>query len=417
MRATVSCIFCLIFVSLSLSIYSLERGYGDWPKDYPLHPAMRERRILVLTNACRISPTEYRDALVVPFNSMASGILLPANYPPTFALYWQVDLNRVAKKHAVDMANNHGLSHSSSDGTSFQNRVNSYYTKSQRVGENIACGSKEAFGSMRQWILDIIDTNDTPAPDNSGDDGHRKGIMNSRFKELGSGYAKGPIRWYYFWVQDFGGGNPEFDNPISAGAHFVLSGNNTQFMCTYTDPNNGDPKSGAVVIDNQEHNLTVLFGDKKKGTYDIKIPTAGDCRYYYFKFIDSQNKAWRHPEFGRLITLGEGSCDKEYEYPDEIIFSSFKGSSSRPFYTVHVMKPDKIVLNTNGKSVPPKLYTIVNCKGQEIQRSYWTPRTSISTKRKLIIPLKHQLYSGIYFLSLYAHDSEVYFVKLYVSDM
>jgi hypothetical protein len=418
MRAIILCISSIVLCSNFFSVFSLERGYGDWPKDYPMHPSMRERRVLVLTNACRFSPQEYRDTYLVPFNSLASDILLPQNYPATYALYWQTDLNRVAKVHAVDMANNHGMSHTSSDGTSCEDRIKSYYKKGGWWGENIATGGQDAFRAMRQWLLDIIDyVNDIPAPDNSGDDGHRKNIMTGSAKEIGIGYAYGPIEWYHFWVQDFGGKGLEYNNPISAGAHFVLSGNETQFMCTYTDPNNSDPQGAEVVIDNQEHNLNVLFGEKKKGTYDVKLTTAGDCRYYYFKFVDSQGNAWRHPEFGRLVTLGEGTCEEEYEFPDEIIFSYKKGNANRTVFTFRAVRANEIILGINGKSNMLKYCSIINCKGQEIQRHYLSYSNSLGVKTDLIIPLKHSLSSGVYFLTLYNNDNKAYIVKIYVSDM
>jgi hypothetical protein len=51
-----------------------QRGYGD---KWDSVPSLRERQLLVLTNACRMAPVQYRDAYI------GSGyqILLPANYP------------------------------------------------------------------------------------------------------------------------------------------------------------------------------------------------------------------------------------------------------------------------------------------------------------------------------------------------
>lgn len=295
---------CYLFV-ISGSLFAgtgAERGYGDWPKDYPGHPSMRERRVIVLTNACRIAPTEYRDIYLVPNNPQASNILLPQNYPATYALYWQVDLNRVAKVHAVDMANNHGLSHSSSDGTSAGDRIKSYYTKSGWWGENIATGGEDAFYTMQQWLLDI--TGGNVAPDNSGDDGHRSNIMSSDYKELGTGYAYGTQQWYHFWVQDFAAGDPEYDNPITGAAHFVMDDNYTMFMANYSDPRNNKPQKCELVIDQDNYDLTVLLGNEEKGTYSIDLATADDCRYYYFKFTDSEGNTWRHPEGGGTGYLG-----------------------------------------------------------------------------------------------------------------
>ncbi len=386
--------FLFIFViSFYINSAASERGYGDWPLAHPGHPNMRERRILVLTNACRISPTQYRDNLLVPHNSMASSILLPENYPPVEPLYWQVDLNRVAKVHAVDMANKHGLSHTSSDGTTFQNRVPAYYKKSQRISENIACGSKSAFGSMRQWLLDIIDTIGTPAPDKSSDDGHRRNIMNSRSKELGCGYAKGPIRWYYFWVQDFGGGTPDYSNPISAGAHFVHSGNNTEFMCVYSDPQGNEPKVPILNLDGNEHTLAVKFGSKNKGTYALTLPSASDCRYYYFSFTDSNNKNWRHPEHGRLVTVGEGSCEEEYEAPGAISYRPCNKSLNHPHVSVQSISNNRISINIEGPPKESYQLSIINFRGQRIYRQMLD-----NTQKNVYIG--HTLSPGIYHVHL-----------------
>ena len=380
-----------LFVCVCIAVTGAERGYGDWPEKYPDHPSMRERRILVLTNACRISPTEYRDRYIGNYN-----ILLPANYPATDPIYWQIDLNRVAKVHAVDMANNHGLSHSSSDGTSAEDRIKSYYTKSGWWGENIATGGRDAFYSMKQWIMD----GDPPAPDNSGDDGHRENIMNSRFYELGAGYAYGPINWKYFWVQDFGGGDPDYDNPITGAAHFIMDDNKTLFMASYCDPNNNNPQKCEIVIDDVSHDVTLLMGEEKKGTYFIELTSADDCRYYYFRFTDSDGNTWRHPEGGELVTLGEGTCDKEYEPPVSIFDISDHINNKSEKLFVRYTNDNVLIIEAASSSYIPRTSLLVNCKGQVIKKQVWGADQYIEQNGNKVMRfyLDSKISAGTYFL-------------------
>lgn len=407
-----------LMVCVSISVTGAERGYGDWPEQYPDHPGMWERRIIVLTNACRISPTEYRDKYLVPNNSQASDILLHQNYPATDALYWQVDLNRVAKVHAVDMANNHGLSHSSSDGTSAGDRIKSYYTKSSWWGENIATGGKDAFYSMQQWLLDV--TNGNVAPDNSGDDGHRKNIMNSNYKELGTGYAYGPIQWNHFWVQDFAAGDPEFDNPISGAAHFIMDNNKTLFMANYSDPKSNNPQKREIVIDDANHDLTLLMGEEKKGTYSIEMTSADDCRYYYFRFTDSEGNTWRHPEGGELVTLGEGTCEEEYEPPVSVFnVSGHKFNNRYDKLLVRHINNNVLIIEAANNSYLPQASLLVNCKGQVIKKQVWNADQYVIQNGKKVMRfyLDSQLSAGTYFLVNELGNCKVVVMKVIISDL
>lgn len=379
------------------SLIAAERGYGDWLVDYPGHPEMRERRILVLTNSCRFAPTEYRDKYIGNYN-----ILLPKNYPSTNALYWHIDLNRVARLHAKDMADNHGLNHHSSDSTPCFERIRKYYKKSGTLAENIATGGKDAWHSMKQWIMD---GNPDPAPDNSGKDGHRRGIMNSRYKELGAGYAYGKQKYYHFWVQDFSGGTPDYDNPISGAAHFIMSQDSTQFIATYKDPQGGTPQKATVNIDNTEYSLTILLGQATKGTFHTVLGGASDCRYYYFVFTDSQNKTWRHPEFGRLVTLGEGSCDKEYEPPG----STFDINLDSPINTRSLLltiSKNHIAVNLSNLSPNqiPDTYAFITNQGKILAKS----AINKNDNRHLVITENQFLATGIYGLIFYKNNLKIF---------
>ena len=45
----------------------------------------------------------------------------------------------------------------------------------------------------------------------------------------------------------------------------------------------------------------------------MTLPAADGCRAYRFRFRDAAGKTWRYPEGGRLLTTGEGGCEREYE--------------------------------------------------------------------------------------------------------
>ncbi len=379
---------------------SADKGYGDWLDGFSGYPDMRERRILVLTNTCRMAPIEYRDTYIGDYN-----ILLPQNYPATDPLYWHLDLNRASRAHSRDMADNHGLDHTSSDGTAWDARIESYYTKNGYFGENIASGGQDAFASLKQWIMD---GDPDPAPDKNGDD-HRKSIMNASFKEIGNGYAYGVKQWYHFWTQDFSSAGSDYTTPITSGAHFIQSDNSTQFMATYTDPSGKAPKKSAVIIDDTSFNLTLLMGSAERGTYAASQPTADDCRYYNFQFTDSDNNLWRHPQAGNLITLGEGSCEKEYQYPDSngIIHNVLHEKTGAPKFNVLFTNNNELLLEVeNGVFVPEKI-SILNCKGQIVCQQDWVNKKGRCSVKMLIG-------EGVYFVKLNLNNSTCVINKVFV---
>ncbi len=355
-------LFCLFILFLITN--SAERGYGDWLVDYPGFPDMKDRRILLLTNTCRMDPIGYRDEYLGNYN-----ILLSQNYPAVDPLYWQIDLNRVARVHSEDQAQN-GMSHSSSDGTSFSDRVKSYYTKSGWIAENIAAGNNNAEATIWQWLMDLVDyQNQIPAEDNSGDDGHRKNIMSSNYKEMGAGYAYGPAKYNHFWTQDFGGGTPSYNNPISSAAHFI-EGNESIFMATYKDPAGNVPQKAVLNIEGDEYSASIFLGNSDKGTYKVSLPKADSCRNYFFEFTDSEGSSWRHPEGGKLVTIGEGSCNDQYVSPEDLsqifqykmkglrssiyVFKKEDGSLSIKINDIHTGKLNIALYNVNGRKVLTK---------------------------------------------------------------
>jgi uncharacterized protein YkwD len=106
------------------------------------------------------------------------------------ALRRSPQLAQAAQSHAVDMAKNNYFSHRGLNGSSMADRVKRSGYAYSTIGENIAAGKATPEGTIRQWM-------NSP--------GHRANILNSKFTEIGFGYANAPNSPYrHYWVQLFG---------------------------------------------------------------------------------------------------------------------------------------------------------------------------------------------------------------------
>ncbi len=295
-------------VLVSLAVSLAFSGYGDKTNGYP---NWQERAILVLTNACRMSPVQYKNQFV----GSTYSILLPANYPVVAPVYWNLALNQSSRFHAVEMADTCGLTHNSCNGDAFNTRVQLFYNnKSYTLGEDIAAGYSDPVSTMSQWLLDE-QNNVVPADlsmcGTSRCDGHRWNIMNKSYREMGTGYAYGPQQYNYFWCQDLGGGKPEFSNPIVCGCHVFAPAGSITFLANYFDTA-GKPTNPSIYINNQKSALTLLMGSDSAGTYSLAQTKSTACRTYYFTFTDAKGNGRRYPETGDLVTFGEGSCARDF---------------------------------------------------------------------------------------------------------
>jgi uncharacterized protein YkwD len=93
-------------------------------------------------------------------------------------------LNRAAQRHARDMSVRDYFSHTSANGTQWFVRIRQAGWP-RPAGENIAYGFRTARGVVRAWMA---------SP------GHRRNILDCKFRYMGVGYA---VNGRY-WVQDFG---------------------------------------------------------------------------------------------------------------------------------------------------------------------------------------------------------------------
>jgi len=101
-------------------------------------------------------------------------------------------LMEAAAYHANDMSTNNFFDHTSSDGTSFGNRVYSFYG-GNAIAENISAGMGTALGVVLQLLVD----------DGLPRLGHRKNILGANYKAIGVKTATHKT-WRTVTVQDFG---------------------------------------------------------------------------------------------------------------------------------------------------------------------------------------------------------------------
>lgn len=111
--------------------------------------------------------------------------------PPAPPFQPSPELQRAARAHSEDMAQNNYFDHTSLDGRSVDQRARSAGYPGGFIGENIAAGRSEAAATVEQWM-------ESP--------GHCLNIMEPRYRFLGVGYAQNSgTRLTHFWTQDFGG--------------------------------------------------------------------------------------------------------------------------------------------------------------------------------------------------------------------
>jgi hypothetical protein len=323
-------VFCIVIYGYFTATYA---GYGD-PQD--TLPSAFEREVHVMTNAVRMDPRGFRDTYIA-----GTTILSETNYPAVAPLFYNHNLSRSARFHSVDMAMNCGMQHESCDGSSFSKRISSFYKSSSSIAENIATGKTTGLQTVIQWLRDDIDN--APAADMSGNDGHRKNMMNANYKELGVGYAYSATRkWNYFWTQDFGAGNATIYK-IPAGCHYKTNSTTLAFAANYYDPAGATPKSFAVIIDNVVNQMKLVLGSETKGTYSFSMTDDKKVHCYYFVFKDGVGIDVRFPETATLTTGNTLSC------------SSTNLNHKVPFKNCIIENEEEYFYNLNGVKITGKL--------------------------------------------------------------
>jgi len=174
-----------------------------WNQSFPGYALLttKEKDILYWTNYSRSNPKRFWDSVMIPILSAypqlrgkyASSLeqdLLSANTLPFFGL--NDTLVKTARQHATDISSNStSISHNSTDGTSFAQRL-------KRAGimncgsENMSLGGGDVLLSIALLYLDY----GLEVP------GHRRTLLNPVYATIGIGaatYGKSQ----FFFVQDF----------------------------------------------------------------------------------------------------------------------------------------------------------------------------------------------------------------------
>lgn len=284
-------------------------GYGVPQNGYP---SWTERALLVLTNAVRLAPLDYRSKFASDFSPSLSAANALAAYPAVGPLRWNLDLNESARAHSIDMGENGCFQHNSCDGTPWNVRIGSYYSLSSRIGENIAAGYPSPADPryvMAMWLCDQSGT--SCCADGAGCDGHRSNLMLAAYQALGTGYADVASSLYeYYWTQDFGGAFAGEAPPLVDGSHIFFPSGQVTFFANYWDAK--APQSLAVIVDGATVGLAVTLGSAATGTWTATTAAGSSCRTYHFEAVDAGGAAWRYPASGDFRTYGEGACSEDW---------------------------------------------------------------------------------------------------------
>lgn len=108
--------------------------------------------------------------------------------PPVGPLTMDAELQCAARMHSLDMAMQGYFSHNSPDGKGPKFRMDEAGYEGRTWGENIAAGSRNAEGTMNQWM-------NSP--------GHCSNLMSGSFAHIGVGYYPGG-EYGHLWTQTFG---------------------------------------------------------------------------------------------------------------------------------------------------------------------------------------------------------------------
>ena len=239
-------------------------GYGEIviADDGEAYPSWLERDVHMWTNMVRVDPEAFFGS--ESEWSLPCGVedFREEEKTPKLPLYYDFDLNDAGRFHSKDMYENDWFEHSSSDGTSFAERVSRFYNESGHLGENIAMGYPDGEAAVMQgWMCSA---------------GHRANIMNADYNELGVGVQS------LFFTQDFAAGTKETDGPIAMGLHspeYPLT--STVFIADFQG---FAPDTFDVVVDGRDHALDLTFGTVSQGVFTAEMSFIGevDCYQYYF---------------------------------------------------------------------------------------------------------------------------------------
>jgi hypothetical protein len=290
-------------------------GGGGTPAGYGVpqlgYPGWRERALLVLTNAVRLSPVAYRDRYAADFSPSLPAAGALAGYPAVGPLRWNLALNQSARAHSTDMGVNGCFQHASCDGTAWNTRIASYYGLSGTLGENIAAGypgPSDPRYAMSMWLCDA--SGGVCCADHASCDGHRANMMSGAYRALGTGYAHVTASYQNYWTQDFGGATDAPAVPVVDGSHVFFPAGQVTFLVNHVD--DAAPRSVTLVLAGSDVTMALDLGTATAGTWAATVTAGTACRSYHFVAVDAAGVSWRYPASGELRTYGEGSCVEDW---------------------------------------------------------------------------------------------------------
>ena len=257
-------------------------GYGSIviADDGDAYPSWQERDVHMWTNIVRVDPEAFFGRDSIWETPCDIDEFQTSETTPKSPLYYDFDLNDAGRFHSVDMYDNEWFDHSSSDGTSFPDRMARFYDESGMLGENIAAGYADGEAVMLQgWMCSA---------------GHRANIMNADYNELGVG-----VKGLYF-TQDFALGTPETSGPIAMGLHSPeYPTGSVEFLVDFQ----GDaPDALAVVVNGRDTPVELLFGTESQGVFQTQLTMMEevDCHQYYFHW-ERGYESGTFPEAGSYL--------------------------------------------------------------------------------------------------------------------
>ena len=255
-------------------------GYGD-PVDGLPSPAEREMHLW--TNAVRVDPAAFIDDYPCSFDVFSN-----TEQTPQMPLLWNYDLNDAARFHSDDMFDNDHFSHTSSDGTPFDQRLDRFYSGGT-IGENIAWNYPGMWSTVIEgWMCSS---------------GHRENIMRPEFDELGTGVT-GP-----YGTQDFGSGARDLSaHPIRMGAHSPFQPlSETILFADWFDAFGRSVVHMEAIVNGDPIPMGLTWGTHVQGVYGVEIAVeAGPCYTYWFRAERSDGEVFVFPDDG---AYGFGACE------------------------------------------------------------------------------------------------------------
>ncbi len=279
-----------------ISVFSIANaGYGDPDQDGD--PTWAARDLHLWTNAARVEP----DAFEAEYNAGGCSYddFSGDEQTPKAPLYLDYDLNEAAEYHTEDMVESGNFSHSSSDGTSFGERLARFYDESSYVGENIAYGYGGGYNTVLVgWMCSTS--------------GHRANIMEGDYNELGTGAMSD------HYTQDFGAGTLDTDSLVAMVNHSPQSPSDE--VTVYADWQDSEaPELLELILDGEARPLSLAWGEEEQGLFGDVAPLSDDidCHQYYVEWRSTSGAAGRFPEEGSY-TFGSGCTDDHGWIPSQM---------------------------------------------------------------------------------------------------